>query len=367
MENRRIRFAVVGVGNIAQVAVLPAFEHARESCELVALVSSDRKKLSEIGKRYQVQYTGGYDELERVLHDARADVAYIALPNTQHRSMTERCARAGVHVLCEKPMAMSVVDCEAMIEACRDHGVKLMIAYRLHFESANLHAMELARSGGLGELRLFSSAFGQQVRAGGIRTKGELGGGALFDLAVYCVNAARNLFGDEPEAVFGFDVMDHNTRFEGVDETISALLRFPGERLAQLTASQDAAKVDSYRLVGTRGDLRVEPAYTYFGELTHYLTVDGETKMQTFPRSDQFAPELLYFAGCIANDIEPEPSGEEGLADVRVLEAIAKSARTGALVKLAPFARSRRPDLSLEIRKPPVKKPYVVHAPSPMR
>jgi predicted dehydrogenase len=367
MSGRKVRFAVVGLGNIAQVAVLPAFEHARETCELVALVSSDKSKLSEQGKRYHVAHTGDYDDLERVLRESRADVAYIALPNTHHRPMTERCARAGVHVLCEKPMAMTVADCEAMILTCRAHGVKLMVAYRLHFDPANLRAIELARSGTLGDLRFFSSGFAQQVRSGNIRTRGSLGGGALFDLAIYCVNAARYLFRDEPEATFGLQSVGHDPRFRDVDETTTAILRFPGDRFAELTASQGAANLDFYRVVGTRGDLRVEPAYTYVGELTHHLTVDGETKTQVFPRSDQFAPELVYFAGCITHDLDPEPSGEEGLSDVRVLEAIAESARTGQLVKLAPFTRARRPDPSLEMQTPPVKKPYVIHAPPPMR
>lgn len=363
----KVRFAVVGLGNIAQVAVLPAFAHAGERCELVALVSSDAEKLSELGKTYGVEHTGSYDELERVFRNAAVDAAYIALPNTMHRRFTERCARAGVHVLCEKPMAMTTEDCEAMIHACDESDVKLMIAYRLHFESANLHAIEIAQSGRLGELRFFSSSFGQQVREGDIRTKAETGGGALYDMGIYCVNAARYLFRSEPEEVFALQSGGHDDRFDRVDETTTAVLRFPGDRLAQLTASQGSANVDDYRIVGTDGDLRLEPAYTYVGELRHYLTVGGETKTQTFDASDQFAPELLHFAGCVLGGEEPEPSGEEGLADVRVLEAIAESARTGRPVTLAPFERTRRPSVELEMRKPAVEKPKVVHAPSPSR
>jgi predicted dehydrogenase len=361
MEDTRIRFAVIGLGYIAQVAVLPAFEHARESCKLVALVSSDATKLTELGKRYDVEVTCGYDDLEQVLRDARVDAAYIALPNSMHREMTERCARAGVHVLCEKPMATTVEDCEAMIFACREHEVKLMIAYRLHFESANLRAVELARSGELGDPRFFTSTFSQQVREGDIRTQKALGGGALFDAGIYCVNAARYLFRSEPDTVIAFQSMGHEGRLHGVDETTTAVLRFPGDRLAQITCSQGAADVDSFRLVGTHGDLRVEPAYTYAGELVHTLTVDGKTSTQMFPKSDQFAPELVYFAQCITRHMDPEPSGEEGLADVRILAAIAQSAKTGALVELGPFERAQRPELFLELTKPPVEKPDLVH------
>src|ERR1044071_5491314 len=106
-EKHVIRYAVVGLGHIAQVAVLPAFAHARENSELVALISSDKKKLRELAKKYDVAFTGSYDEMEKVLRDAEVDAAYIALPNSEHRRATEVLARVGIHILCEKPMAMS--------------------------------------------------------------------------------------------------------------------------------------------------------------------------------------------------------------------------------------------------------------------
>lgn len=367
MMDAQVRFAVLGLGHIAQTAVLPAFAHARERCELAALISSDATKLAELSKEYEIQHTGSYADLERVFEEADVDAAYLAVPNAMHRELTERCARAGVHVLCEKPMATSEEDCEAMIHVCDQSDVKLMIAYRLHFDAANLQAIEVAQSGLIGELRYFSSTFGQQVRQGDIRTKSELGGGALFDMAVYCVNAARYLFRDEPTEVLAVHSTGHDTRFQGVDETTAAILRFPGDRFAQLIASQASGDVDEYRIVGTKGDLRLEPAYTYHGEITHHLTVGNATKTKKFPKSDQFAPELLHLAECILDDEDPEPSGEEGLADVRVLEAIVQSARSSRAVQLVPFKRGRRPSLDLERTKPPVKKQRTVRAPSPSK
>ncbi|MBX3190410.1 MAG: Gfo/Idh/MocA family oxidoreductase [Labilithrix sp.] len=363
MRDERVRFAVVGLGNIAQAAVLPAFRHAREGCVLAALLSSDPKKIAPLSKEYDIQHCGPYEDLEDVLADAEIDAAYVAVPNSLHREMTERCARAGVHVLCEKPMAMSTRDCQAMIRTCDDNDVKLMIAYRLHFDPANLRAIELARSGKLGHLRHFTSTFAHDVRADDIRTKSKTGGGALFDLAIYCVNAARNLFGDEPEEVCAFQSLTDR----GVDETTTAILRFPGDRFAQLTASQSAADADVYRIGGTRGTLRVEPAFDYRSSLAHHLTIGKKTTTKKFPRSDQFAPELLHFAECIVDDEEPEPSGEEGLADVRVLEALVESARLRQPVTLAPFERRRRPSRALERTKPPVRRPTIVRAPGPDR
>jgi predicted dehydrogenase len=347
--------------------VLPAFEHAKEHAELVALVSSDAEKIAAMKDRWGVAHAGGYDEMEKVLRAARADAVYIALPNTLHRPFTERAARQGVHVLCEKPMAMSVQDCESMIRVCEENDVRLMIGYRLHFEEGNLRAIAVAQSGVLGELRFFDSVFSQVAREGDIRTRADVGGGALFDLGVYCVNAARYIFRDEPEEVLGVEIEGPLEPLHDVDATTTAILRFPGDRIAQLTCSQGAASVDSYRVVGTKGDLRVEPAFTYESAIEHHLTIDDKTKRTTFPKRDQFAPELVHFSKCILEESDPAPSGYEGLADVRILEAIVESNRTRRPVRLAPFTRTRRPDLTQEMSRPPVKKQKPVRAPSPSR
>ncbi|WP_437781010.1 Gfo/Idh/MocA family protein [Sorangium sp. So ce1097] len=364
-ESRKIRYAVVGAGNIAQVAVLPAFKNAAESSELVAIVSGDPDKRAALGERYGVSALGGYDDFEDVLKRARVDAVYIALPNTMHREYTERAAAAGVHVLCEKPMAMTEEDCEAMIRATKDRGVKLMIAYRLHFEEGNLKAVEIARSGKLGEVRAFTSLFTHVVRPGDIRTRSEQGGGALFDLGVYCVNAARYLFREEPSEALAVSLRLDERRARDVDETTSAILRFPSGAVAQFTVSQGLAGVSSFRIAGTEGELRVEPAFEYSSDIKHHLTVGGKTEETTFKSRDQFAPELLYFSRCILEDREPEPSGLEGYADVRVMLAIQESAASGRAEAIAPFQREQRPGLGQSIKKPPADPPEPVKAPSP--
>lgn len=364
----RVRYAVVGLGNIAQVAVLPSFAHTGASSELVALVSSDAAKLDELGERYGIEHRGSYDQLEEVLRKSAADAVYLAVPNTQHRELTIRAADAGVHVLCEKPMAMATRDCEAMIAACERAGKLLMVAYRLHFEEATLRAIELVREGTIGAPLFCSALFGQQVREGDIRTKAGFGGGALFDVGIYCVNAARNIFGEEPLEVTAMTTGGDARFEEGVDATTAALLRFPGDRFAQLTSSQASADVDAFRVVGTKGSLRVEPAFTYTGDLVHHLAIDGrEPRTTFFTERDQFGPEIASFSRCITAREEPEPSGEEGMLDVRVLEAIARSAREGRVVTLPRYARLRRPSIRQEMRMPKVGKQEAVHAPSPSR
>jgi predicted dehydrogenase len=361
--NKKIRYAVVGLGHIAQTAVLPAFKHA-ENSHLAALVTGNPEKHRELSERYRVKaYT--YDDLESALEKEKVDAVYIATPNILHREHTERAAQAGVHVLCEKPMATTQDDCEAMIRAAAKNNVKLMIAYRLHFNDANLHAVKVAKSGDLGDLRYFESLFGLQVKEGNIRTRKDLGGGTLFDIGVYCINAARYLFRDEPIEVVGLTANNGEKRFAEIEEMTVAIMRFPSERLATFTCSFGSADISHYDLVGTKGQLRLENAYEYQGELKCVTTIDGKKTEKTFEPGDQFAPELIYFSDCIIHDREPEPSGNEGLADVRVINAIYESAEIRRAVRIEPVQKKRRPDETMQIKRPPVRKPELIGAAAP--
>jgi glucose-fructose oxidoreductase len=233
MPKKRIRYAVVGLGHIAQVAVLPAFGNARRNSRLAALVSGDPVKLDALGKKYGVDRLYTYEQYDECLKSGEVDAVYIALPNSLHCEYAVRAARAGLHVLCEKPLAVTEEECERMARAASEAGVKLMTAYRLHFERANLEAVEIVRSGRIGEPRLFNSTFGTPVVPGNIRVKRALGGGVLYDIGIYCINAARSLFRDEPVEVSAVTA----GTLDEVEESVSAVLRFPNERLATFTAS----------------------------------------------------------------------------------------------------------------------------------
>ena len=363
---KKVRYAVIGLGHVAQVAVLPAFAHAQNS-ELAALVSDDPEKLEKLGRRYKVKARFDYDRYDECLRSGVIDAVYITLPNHLHRPYAERAAQAGVHVLCEKPMAVTEEDCLSMIQVAEEHGVKLMVAYRLHFEEANLKAIDLVQGGKLGDARLFDSVFTMQVKEGDIRlSPRELGGGTLYDIGIYCINAVRNLYGAEPMEVVAFSSNNGDSRFLQCEEMTSAILRFPGrERLASFTCSFGAADVSSYRVVGTNGDLVMDPAYEYAEELVQRVTINGRTRERTFPKRDQFAPELISFSECILSGAAPEPSGWEGLADVRVIRALYQSADTGQPVSLAPFEKQDRPSLDQKITRPPVTKPELVNAEAP--
>lgn len=361
---KHVRYGVVGLGHIAQVAVLPAFAHAKNS-RLAALFSNDPEKKKTLSRHYGVP-AFSYDEFEQAVQDEQLDAVYIALPNSQHREFTERAARLKVHVLCEKPMATNEKDCRAMIAACQKARVQLMIAYRLHFTPAHLEAIKLARSQRLGDLRYFSSIFGMQVKDENIRTDSADGGGPLFDLGVYCINAVRYLFGDEPLEVRATIASKRgDKRFREVEEMATAILTFPGERVGQFTCSFNSGDVASLELVGTKGCLRIEPAYEYVGELKWNLSIGGKVQTRTFPKGDQFAPELIHFSDCVLKRRRPEPDGNDGLADIRIVEAIFKSARTGRAVRIAPVKPQKRPTMSQAMKRPPVRKPKVVKAKAP--
>ena len=365
-SKKKIRYAVVGLGHIAQVAVLPAF-HNTPNSELFALVSSDPAKLRKVGKKYGIEHLYTYDDYGRAL--SNVDAVYIALPNHLHCEYAVRAAAAGVHVLCEKPMAVHENDCRAMIKAARQNHAKLMVAYRLHFEAGNLEAISLAKSGKLGELRIFTSEFAQQVADDNVRVNESSahGGGPVYDMGVYCINASRYLFGAEPVEVSAIAASKKDGRFQRVEEMVATTLRFPGNRIASFTCSFGAADVSCYTLVGTKGMLRADPAYGYAGGIKHRMTIGGKTKTKAFPKRDQFAAEIAYFSECVIQDKDPEPSGLEGLADVRIVEAIYQSLQTKRAVRLPELSMKKGPTLQQEIHRPAHGKPEIVHAHPPKR
>ncbi len=363
--HKKLRVAVVGLGHFAQTAILPALAHTR-SVELVALVSGDPDKLRVLGDQYRVPHRVGYQQYDELLAGGHVDAVYIALPPDLHADYTVRAAAHEVHVLCEKPMAPTEEECEAMIGACADAGVKLMVAYRLHFEAGNLGAIEALQKEEIGEPRVFSSTFTMQVREGNIRVQPRPGAGPLFDLGIYCVNAARYLFREEPHRVTGM-VVEHpgDPRFAHVEETVAAVLNFPSNRIATFVASFGAADHARYEVIGTRGTLQLDHAYDYAEAMKLEVTTDHKPRIKRYKKRDQVAAEIEYFARCVRDDVEPEPSGREGLADVRIMLAIYQAARSGAAVDVAPVA-DRRPVPAQEIHVPPASgKPPQVDIESP--
>jgi len=362
-----IRYAVVGLGHITQNAVLPAFSNAKRNSQLSALISDDPKKLRTLARQYGIASICGYRDYDAFLRSGNLDAVYLALPNSLHCDYAVRAAKAGIHVLSEKPLAVTEAECQEIIQACAENGVKLMTAYRLHFERANLEAVKILSSGKIGSPRIFQSLFTMQVKAGNIRLNKDLGGGTLYDIGIYCINAARYLFRDEPVEVFAYSARGNDSRFKEVDEMTSVVMRFPQDRLAAFTTSFGAADAATYTVVGTRGILSLNRAYEYSNSIDLELIANGRKQKRKYALRDQFAPELLYFSDCIRLDKEPEPSGIEGLLDVHIIRCLYESARTGLPVPLKQLSPGRRPDLRQEIHRPPAAPPQLVHAEAPSR
>jgi predicted dehydrogenase len=203
------------------------------------------------------------------------------------------------------------------------------------------------------------------VKAPDIRLEREKGGGVLWDIGIYCVNAARMLFRAEPVEALCLTAAGDDPRFREVEESASVVLRFPGERLASFTSSFGAADGSRLELGGTKGTLALESPYGIDGEKTLETRIGGRSRSRTYRERDQFAPELVYFSDCVLRGERPEPSGEEGMNDVRIIEALYRSAERGAPVRLEGFAPVERPEPEQAMRAPPVREPELVHVAPP--
>ena len=355
-----VRYAVVGLGYIAQAAMLPGFAGAKKNSRLTALISGEPKKLKVLGKHLKVQNLFSYEQYDEFLASGVADAVYIALPNTLHREYAVKAANAGLHVLCEKPMATTEKECRDMMGAARRNNVRLMIAYRLHFDRANIEAINIIKSGKIGDPRYFHSSFSRQVPNGDIRLEKKLGGGTLWDMGIYCINAARYLFRDEPTQALAVSVKGTGPRFQEVDEMTAATLSFPGDRIATFTSSFGAAESTFCEVIGTKGSVRLEPAFDYSVPLTLQLTIGEKKTTRKMPKYGQFAAQLVYFSECVLTGRVPEPSGLEGMADVNIIRALYRSAEKGRPVKLAPIRDHKTIRTSQEMTLTAPGKPELV-------
>lgn len=364
---KNIRYAVVGLGHIAQFAVLPAFKNAKDNSELVAIVSGDSEKLKKIGDEYGIEKRYLYSEFEECLKSGEIDAIYIATPNFYHRNIMETAAKYGVHVLCEKPMAVTTEDCLSMINEANKHNIQLMVAYRLHFEAANLEAIKQAHSKRIGDLKIFNSVFTMQVKDHhNIRLEEtDKGGGPLYDIGIYCINAARYLFKSEPIEVFAMSGNSKDSRFKKTDESISCVMKFPEGKLATFSISFGAFPSADYDLIGSKGRIRLEKAYEYSKPIAMKIYEDNKIITKKYPKRDQFAPEILYFSDCIQKKKKPEPSGEEGLADLKIIEALLLSIDLGSPITLDEINKKTRPNENQKITRPSFSRPRLFHVTGP--
>lgn len=329
---RKVGYCIIGLGRISTGEFMPGILKTQR-CRITALVSGHRDKAERFAKDYGVPATSiySYEDFDRrMASNPDVDAVYVALPNSMHAEYTVRSARAGKHVLCEKPMAVSVGECEQMIEACKSARKKLMIAYRLQYEPNTLKAQQLIRNRGVGALELIDSSFGFNVGHNEWRTDRKLsGGGPLMDVGIYCLQACRLMSGEEPVEVDGRQsVIDHDGRFETVEENLVWTMRFPSGLLATCNTSFGTNTGGWFRVYGSKGSVAMEPAFSYDGLKLHVQS-EHEPSEQTAEDHNpmQFAREGDHLAECILSGGTPKSPGEEGLRDIRILEAVYQSCR----------------------------------------
>ena len=329
-SSRPVRFAAVGLGGISDI-FMEACAHSTKA-KVTALVSghADQK-----APKYQSLYgispknTYTYDNYDEIAHNPEIDAVYIGLPNSMHAEYTIRAAKAGKHVLCEKPMAISSAECRQMIDACRKANVKLMIAYRVHYDPTWLQIRDLVRSGAIGEIQGFQGGFYAQKQYPQWRLDQALsGGGSLLDLGIYPLNAIRWIAGEEPSSYTAqVSTREQGPRFASVEETVEFTMKFPSKILASAGSSYGYDAANALSIDGSDGHLRIDPAYSYEG-----LKYSGRTKNGPISGASslkaplQFTLEADHLADCIRNNTQPATAGEEGLADMLAMEAIYRAA-----------------------------------------
>ncbi len=330
-QERKIGYCIVGLGRISINHFMPACKMSQRS-QVTALVSGHREKAERMAAQYNVPAKNiySYENYNEIASNKDIDAVYIALPNSMHAEYTIRAANADKHVLCEKPMATTVKDSQAMIDACKAANKKLMIAYRCQYEPTNLRAVQLIRDGKLGSIQAIESAHGFNENAGEWRLNKKLaGGGPLMDVGIYSLNACRYLTREEPTHIEGYaSVVDHDSRFKEVEENVSWTMKFPSGVVASCNTTYGAEMPGFFRVHGSKGMIHMKPAFAYQG-LHLKAEIEGEPPIDE-PNNEkdpyQFVLEADDFAECILQNKEPKANGEEGLRDMQWMAAIYKSA-----------------------------------------
>ena len=287
-----------------------------------------------------VRTSDSYD----ALLNSSVEAVIVATPVRTHYALAKAALLAGKHVMVEKPLAVNQDEALAMIAAARTANVFLMTAYRLHHEPGTVAVLEHIRANAIGRPLFFQSVFSFQAPPENHRLRATAWGGPLQDVGVYCINAARHIFAEEPiEAIATAYRPADDPRFGEVDASVAAMLRFPSGGLAQFVASFGAAAVDNYRVVGTSGDLELDPGFRFETATRLRLRRDGKIVETQFPQTDHFGAQVGYFSDCIRSGTPPEADGDEGLADMRALIAIETAASTGMPQAISVQPRSRHP------------------------
>lgn len=331
--DRKLGFALVGLGSLSTYQIAPALQKTK-FCRLAGIVTGTPAKAVRWKAEYNLPEKNiyNYETMGQMADNPDIDVVYVVTPNALHAEHTIKAAKAGKHVLSEKPMEVSVEKCQQMIDACKQAGRQLAVGYRLHFEPNNLECVRLAREKVFGDVKLIQAGFGflsgdpKQWRL----NRALSGGGPLMDVGIYALQATRYLTGEEPVLVSAVASTTDPVKFKDIEDCITWQLKFPSGVIANCSSTYRANGLDHFTAFAESGWFGLGPAYDY-GGITGKRS-DG--KAIALPAIDQFVAEMDDFAQCILNNQPTRVPGEEGLRDLKIMMAIYEAARTGKSLSL---------------------------------
>ncbi|UNK50804.1 Gfo/Idh/MocA family oxidoreductase [Lysobacter sp. S4-A87] len=333
-ESRKLGVAICGLGKLSTDQIAPALLKTKH-CRLAGIVTGTSAKATAWKAKYGIAADSvySYDTMHRMADNTDIDFVYVVTPNALHAQHTIQAAQAGKHVFCEKPLEISVERCQQMIDACRSAGRLLGTAYRCQYDPHHLECIRLVREQEFGKPTIVQAGFAIDVGTPDQwRLKRTLaGGGALMDVGIYALQATRYLTGEEPILVSALETKTDPVKFAEVDESMVWTTRFPSGVVAYCSTSYKAGRIQNLRVNAERGWFELDPAFFYDGN--HGRRSDG--KEIRFPQVDLFAAEMDDFARCILESRPTRVPGEEGMRDVRIMQAIYESARTGRAISLA--------------------------------
>ena len=337
-STQKIGYAVVGLGSISQMAVLPAFAHSKKA-KLIAVVSGDKKKAKMLAEQFKASHAYEYSEFAECLKDPQVNAVYIATPPGEHEKYAVAAAKAGKHVLCEKPLSATVQQARNMVAACRRNKVQFMTAYRKYFEPSSVTLKKMITQGELGRIDIIHTHFAERRPFGDnspawLFSKQLCGGGPLTDLGVYCVNTCRWLVAEDPIAASAVSWVRDRRRYKEVEEGVAFRLDFPSGLVLQGTAAYSAVFSSFVHVHGEKGWAELGPAFAFEEERRLIGKVGGKWFEKTFKPMDEFVVEIDYFADCIRKQRKPEPDGEQGMRDIVIIQSIYEAVKKGRPVKI---------------------------------
>lgn len=329
-----LRVAIMGLGGYG-TRVAEAMKDCTKA-KLVGVISGTPSKIKTWQEKYNIPEKNcyNYENFDSIKNNPDIDAVYVITPNGLHKSQTVRVAKAGKHVICEKPMAVNAAEAKEMVDACKAANVKLLIGYRMHFEPKTLEIIRQRNAGDYGKIKFFQGLSGFKI---GDPTQWRLnkqlaGGGAMMDIGIYSVNGARYMVGEEPVWVTAQEVKTDPVKFkEGVDETITFQLGFPGGAIASCLSTYSMSNLDRFFLDGESGYAELLPS-------TGYGPIKGKTSKGELNQAHvtHQTVQMDEMAAIILEGKQPvvPVDGEEGLRDMKIVDAIYEAARTGKKISL---------------------------------